>query len=641
MQPVSSRLQSLTPYSVHVPCHLAVLYDKRTMVELKTFEIWLPARTTNHSDPHLLCPPVSWENVVVFFLGNYITHAATVKLPPATPLLANIWICLGALLMPATGLVFGLLAFSQAIKGLKESELTKATVAGALCMYVRTSEWPPNGETIEVKATRGPHAPSSDVQPSNIIAKRLLKLRRLSKWFFKLRRLSKDCGLQALRPFMGAVAILFVYFVARLNDAELLFHLTRDAENETETEMSPRTSESRTMLLTTDTTRPYLSRVSPNASVHGLSYRHSGYDLVIVPDDAVIDPIRTVDDGVLPQAWGNDVHLAKSWNVAKGLVALLQFCFSLFVLIKAQGNQIEVYGYAAFSLTVAPYAVMAFVNLLANACMPTYTCHYLVKNDVLSEMEEVLRVKFDGVVGTVRHVDDNVNLSKMVRSENGSLHMISSGEDEEDTRLEVLTPEKAITRGIIPSQTVAIEECKKIELEARRPWLIVPLLIVGFLLVGAPVAIVGGMSKFRAGTESTPTQRGVLMAWLGAGQLFGLCLAGLIILTDFRFVRRVLDAIRLNTEFTLSDQLLRTLDIYDTYHSWKTHILFKIILWSVKACYYNFMWPIIILSMSKAPDISELLFYTGIALVYGVPAIWGFIIVGQMLKAYGNCIRIY
>ncbi|KAF4334325.1 pogo transposable element [Fusarium beomiforme] len=433
---------------------------------LKTFEILLPARTTNHSDPHLLCPPVSWEKVVIFFLGNYVTHAATVKLPPATPLLANIWICLGALLMPATGLVFGLLAFSQAIKGLTKSELTKATVAGALCMYVRTSEWPPDEKTVEVRATRGPHIPSGSVWLSDIITQQ----------FLQMRRASTQCRLKALRPLMGAVAILLVYFALSLKDAELVFHLIRAAKHEAGIEMGPRPLESRTILLTRDTTRPYLSRVSPNANIHGLSYRLPGYELVIVPDDAVIDPITMVDDRA-PPAWKKNVHLAKSWNVAKGLVALLQFCFSLFVLIKARGNQIEIYGYAAFSLTVAPYAVMAFVNLLANACIPTYTCLYLVRNDVLTEMEKVLPLRFDGIVGTVRQVvDNNVNLSPMVRSENGSLHMIIQEEGEENIRLEVLRPEKAIAHGIIPSQTVAIEECGEIELEARRPWLYIALL---------------------------------------------------------------------------------------------------------------------------------------------------------------------
>jgi len=71
---------------------------------LESFIITLPARTTNHSNPHLLCPPATWENIAVFFIRNYIARAATVMLLAATPLLASIWICFGALLMPATGL---------------------------------------------------------------------------------------------------------------------------------------------------------------------------------------------------------------------------------------------------------------------------------------------------------------------------------------------------------------------------------------------------------------------------------------------------------------------------------------------------------------------------------------------------------
>src|ERR1700744_1926710 len=68
-------------------------------------------------DPHLLCPPASWTTVAVFFIGNYLSHAATVKLPPAVSVAENIWICFTALLMPAAGLYCGLLAFSQAFRG--------------------------------------------------------------------------------------------------------------------------------------------------------------------------------------------------------------------------------------------------------------------------------------------------------------------------------------------------------------------------------------------------------------------------------------------------------------------------------------------------------------------------------------------
>jgi hypothetical protein len=79
----------------------------------------------------------------VFFIGNYLSHAATVKLPPATGVMENIWICFTALLMPAAGLYYGLSAFSQAILGRRKCEANQAAMAGALCMFVRSDKWQP------------------------------------------------------------------------------------------------------------------------------------------------------------------------------------------------------------------------------------------------------------------------------------------------------------------------------------------------------------------------------------------------------------------------------------------------------------------------------------------------------------------
>jgi hypothetical protein len=39
----------------------------------------LPPGTSNHGDPNLICTPVSWIDIITFFLGNYVAHAATVS----------------------------------------------------------------------------------------------------------------------------------------------------------------------------------------------------------------------------------------------------------------------------------------------------------------------------------------------------------------------------------------------------------------------------------------------------------------------------------------------------------------------------------------------------------------------------------
>jgi hypothetical protein len=56
---------------------------------LRNFTIALPAETSNHGDPHILCPPTTWASIAIFFIGNYLA-AATVNLPPAASLMSNL-----------------------------------------------------------------------------------------------------------------------------------------------------------------------------------------------------------------------------------------------------------------------------------------------------------------------------------------------------------------------------------------------------------------------------------------------------------------------------------------------------------------------------------------------------------------------
>ena len=120
---------------------------------LRNFTIALPAGTSTHGDPHLLCPPTQWETIVIFFVVNFIAHAATVKLPPAPSNLIKIQIFFGALLMPSSGMVFAIQAFKQTILGLGKSKAQKAAIAGSLCMYARSKDWRPPGTLAHLQAS--------------------------------------------------------------------------------------------------------------------------------------------------------------------------------------------------------------------------------------------------------------------------------------------------------------------------------------------------------------------------------------------------------------------------------------------------------------------------------------------------------
>ncbi|KAG8417353.1 hypothetical protein J3458_004889 [Metarhizium acridum] len=140
--------------------------------------------------------------------------------------------------------------------------------------------------------------------------------------------------------------------------------------------------------------------VNPDSEIYVEPPPVAGYVLAYMPVDSIVDPVAEPCPGLRTLGL-----LTKRRNATKSLVALLQLCFSVFVLARARGDQVALYGVAAFSLSVAPYAVMAAVNLLANAFVPQYDCLFLVENDVMQEMRSQHGFQFDGVAGKLRQTE--------------------------------------------------------------------------------------------------------------------------------------------------------------------------------------------------------------------------------------------
>ncbi|KHO11244.1 hypothetical protein MAA_11059 [Metarhizium robertsii ARSEF 23] len=159
--------------------------------------------------------------------------------------------------------------------------------------------------------------------------------------------------------------------------------------------------------------------------------------------------------------------LSKRRNATKSLVAFLQLCYSIFVLIRAEGNQVDLYGAAAFSLTVAPYAVMAAVNLLANALVPQYDCLFLVENDVMQEIRSQHNLQFHGIVGKVLQTEkgEPVTLHLPGEEDGGQKWVSGIPGFQQDARLRLLTPDEAISDGVLPDIFVTISASHEIERE--------------------------------------------------------------------------------------------------------------------------------------------------------------------------------
>ena len=105
----------------------------------------------NHGD-NLYCIPTRWYDVFVFFLGNYISHALTIKSYPGEATTSVLIAAFGALLIPTTGLIRGINAIARNAKFkrrrflptlFRDPDYQTAAAAGALCMVVRKKSWKP------------------------------------------------------------------------------------------------------------------------------------------------------------------------------------------------------------------------------------------------------------------------------------------------------------------------------------------------------------------------------------------------------------------------------------------------------------------------------------------------------------------
>ncbi|KAI4264797.1 MAG: hypothetical protein L6R42_000111 [Xanthoria sp. 1 TBL-2021] len=80
--------------------------------------------------------------------------------------------------------------------------------------------------------------------------------------------------------------------------------------------------------------------------------------------------------------------LAQSSSLPQILIAILQIGYASYTLAKSTGDEIERNSYTSFNLTVIPYIIMSFVNLLGNLATPIYPCVYLVATSTMYEARQ-------------------------------------------------------------------------------------------------------------------------------------------------------------------------------------------------------------------------------------------------------------
>jgi hypothetical protein len=174
-----------------------------------------------------------------------------------------------------------------------------------------------------------------------------------------------------------------------------------------------------------------------------------------------------------PEFKHSNPHLSSSHNRLKLSISLVQAIWATITVYRARGDQVQQYGYAAFSLTVAPYAFMSVMNLVANLVTPEYPALFVIRTPILKQAEDERKAFFKGA--------------------------IHAGWQE--------------SHGWPgPSPTTPL---------VRREWSTINVLRLGILLNFVPLAVVGGLSGFQPG-NSTQTERGFTMSWLVIGMIYGM-----------------------------------------------------------------------------------------------------------------------
>jgi hypothetical protein len=580
----------------------ALLLAKTVAAPLQNITIPLPPGSSDHGSPGLLCVPTKWTDIAVFFLANYAAHAVTTRSLPGERTGRYIVAVLGALFFPASGTFRGVLAILSFAK-FGKSDLQVAARAGALCMVVRAPDWrPQEGDTL----------PNAFFAPE--------------RWNSEPEVPGEEPREQSENATPG-MAISSVPGATDVAEAEKYVDIAVYDEE--------KSSKSSTRSLT-----PYARKI------HGSFQLPPGYRLEFVPRRATF--IDTTSEESLNSS--GTTSISCNYSSVKILIALTQAVYSITTLYHTRGDQIRELGYAAFGLTVAPYALVSLLNLAGSLLCPEYPSLYLVESTIMQEASrrgpeyffngavgrlnedgEYLKQKLDTNTETPRWCSESTNvvldtvgdlqlefeLPKDVSiptREGGvctppshSLPLYAAGRHklkiwpreqgiEADKPLSralvlipVCNPTKQVTThghshkilGTIQDKPGHLEELEDIIHDVIGAY----ALCAWINSIPLPIAIVGGLSHFAKG-HSTTAERGWTMAWLICGYCLGLPFA----------MQYFLD----QSKWHFADE-----DI-----------------WRASRSRYS------VIKMAT------------FILLFAAPAIGGFIVVGQMLNAYGTCISV-
>jgi len=271
---------------------------------------------------------------------------------------------------------------------------------------------------------------------------------------------------------------------------------------------------------------------------------NSGYELQIVPRYVRVAPLNERPRVYQPGEY-YDLNFCSSHNVLKCTVSILQLVFSALTLYRSQGQAIDRFGYAAYGLTVIPYAIMSLLNLIANITTPDYPFIYIIRSEVMEEAES-RGARFDGIIGKILMPED--------RGQSHDLPITTVGSDPQDRTPSIEGFQDKLATGV----EICFWDPGDLEGDVKNnPTVTIPAAgqyvfralnvsvthrenlagVIGMVAVLAPWAIIGGMTMFGRGS-STAAQRGWILGWLVCGEVFGVCLGYLFMYGGYLLPRQ-------------------------------------------------------------------------------------------------------
>jgi hypothetical protein len=170
--------------------------------------------------------------------------------------------------------------------------------------------------------------------------------------------------------------------------------------------------------------------------IHGQFTLPAEYKIIYVPSDAVREcpPSNDAESRPFLETAGpgsegntsfrtvfpsitNPSYLSNTYNILKSLVSLAQAIFAATTLYQTRGDQLKRYGYAAFGLTVTPYAFMSLINLLGSLLCPEYPALYLVESEAMEDAREKHGGIFDGTV-----IGMEIDMDRLQRGSHGAVY---------------------------------------------------------------------------------------------------------------------------------------------------------------------------------------------------------------------------